>query len=524
MKKVILVVLDGWGISSETNGNAIANSITPNMDEFMSYYPHTTLQASSIAVGLPWGDSGNSEVGHMIMGAGKIVYQNLPRVSLAIQDRSFFDNEALLRAINHYKKYNSKIHVMGLLGDGGVHSHTDHLYAILELLKIHKVEKNDVCIHVFTDGRDTNPRAAVKFISELNRNIAEECWPGRVTSIIGRYFAMDRNKSWERTGLAYHCLVNLVGVRETDPIMTLEKYYEKDITDEFVNPVLIADHDGNLEKIKENDSVIFFNIREDRARQITEAFTATDFNKFDRGEKIPNLLFTTMIDYDKDLDINVVFAQERIENPLGKIISNSGLKQLRIAETEKYAHVTYFFNGGREEPFKDEFRILIPSPSVAQYDQTPEMSADTLTDQLIKELSNDKLSFVLANYANADMVGHTGNLKATICAIEFIDICLGRLFKEAMNDNSTLIITGDHGNAEEIFNNQTGEKITEHSSNPVPFILINNELRFKIEREKSTEQRIGGMLSDIAPTILEIIGIEIPKEMTGKSLLDYLQK
>ncbi|MCK5332545.1 2,3-bisphosphoglycerate-independent phosphoglycerate mutase [Candidatus Parcubacteria bacterium] len=523
MKKIILVVLDGWGINSEETGNAIANSQTPNMNEFTNYYPSTELQASGIAAGLPWGEVGNSEVGHMIMGAGKIIYQNLPKVSLSIQDRSFFDKKALLDAIDHSKNNNSKLHIIGLLGDGGVHSHIDHLYAILELLKISKINKDDVCIHAFTDGRDTSPKSAVKFISELQRNIKEENFPGKITSIMGRYYAMDRNKSWDRTGLAYHCLVNSVGVKETDPKIALEKYYEKNITDEFINPTLISDDNGNFEQIKKNDSVIFFNIREDRARQITRAFTAVDFDGFDRGEKIPNLHFTTMIEYEKDLDTTVVFSPNNVEYPLGKILSESGLKQLRIAETEKYAHVTYFFNGGREEPFKNEFRMLVPSPSVAQYDQAPEMSADMITDQIIKELARDEFNFILVNYANADMVGHTGNLKATVSAVEFVDKCLGRLYKEAMNNNDTILITGDHGNAEEIFNVQTGEKITEHSSNPVPFILINNNVRYKEAKIDNPKQGIGGMLSDIAPTILEIFELSKPQEMTGRSLLDSLQ-
>ncbi len=482
MKKIILVVLDGWGINSETTGNAIANAHTPNMDEFKNYYPSTELQASGIAVGLPWGEVGNSEVGHMIMGAGKIIYQNLPKVSLAIQDRSFFDKKALTDAINHSKKNNSKLHIIGLLGDGGIHSHIDHLYAILELLKINKVDNDSVCIHAFTDGRDTSPKSAIKFISELQKNIKEENLPGKITSIMGRYYAMDRNKTWERTGLAYHCLVNSVGIKETNSVTALEKYYEKDITDEFINPTLIADNNGDFEQIKENDSIIFFNIREDRARQITEAFTANDFNKFDRGRKIPNLHFTTMIEYEKNLDVSVVFPPDNVEFPLGKILSDNGLKQLRVAETEKYAHVTYFFNGGREDPFKNEFRILVPSPSVDQYDKAPEMSADMITDQILKELDKDEFNFILINYANADMVGHTGDLKATVSAVEFVDKCLGKLYKEAMANNDTILITGDHGNAEEIFNVQTGEKITEHSSNPVPFMLINNNIRYEEEK------------------------------------------
>ncbi|MCK4592468.1 2,3-bisphosphoglycerate-independent phosphoglycerate mutase [Candidatus Parcubacteria bacterium] len=522
MKKVILTILDGWGISEERNGNAIANASTPNMDTFTSFYPGTILQASGMAVGLPWGEMGNSEVGHMILGAGKILYQNLPKVSLSIQDGSFFENKVLIETVNHAIKNNSTIHVMGLLGTGGVHSHTDHLYAVLEFLKMSKIENKQVCIHIFTDGRDADPRSAIKFISDLQKNMKEENWPGRIMSIMGRYYAMDRNKNWDRTKLAYYCLVNAVGNKEKDPIHALEKCYENDITDEFIKPTLIIDENNNFKPIKENDAIIFFNIREDRARQITKAFVNDDLKDFDRGGKLLNIKFTTMIEYEKGLDASVIFPPENIEHPLGKVLSEAGAKQLRIAETEKYAHVTYFFNGGREEPFENEFRALIPSPSVAQYDQVPEMSADMITDHVVREIAGDKFDFILINYANADMVGHTGNFNAAISAIEFIDKCLGRLYEAALNNNATLIITADHGNAEKMFNPRTGEKITEHTTNPVPFIMINNKNKFNEPKEIESYSGVGGMLVDVAPTILEILGIQKPEEMTGRSLLDSL--
>ncbi len=522
MKKVILTVLDGWGISNETVGNAIANASTPNMDDFMGYYPGTILQASGIAAGLPWGKMGNSEVGHLILGAGRILYQNLPRVSLAIQDKTFFKNEVLFGAVRHAKDNNSNIHLMGLVSDGGVHSHIDHLYALLEFLKMNNVDGSKVFIHVFTDGRDTDPRDAVKFVSELIRNIKEENWPGRIASIMGRYYAMDRNKNWERTKLAYYCLVNAVGSVEKSPVEALEKCYRNGITDEFIKPILIADGNNNFGLIKEKDAVIFFNIREDRARQLTKAFVLDPFDEFDRGEKLPNLYFATMVEYEKGLPVNVVFPPEDIKYPLGRVLSEAGKKQLRIAETEKYAHVTYFFNGGREEPFKNEFRILIPSPSVAKYDLAPEMSANLITDQVVNEIAADRFDFILVNYANADMVGHTGNYQAAIKAIETVDRCLGRLYEAAMKNRMTLIITADHGNAEEMFNLRTGEKVTEHSTNPVPFVIIERDNRLSERKPDDSSAAVGGMLSDVAPTILEIFGIPKPEEMTGRSLLDSL--
>lgn len=523
MNKVVLVILDGWGVNKETNGNAIANADTPNMNNFISYYPNTILQASGMAAGLPWGRMGNSEVGHMLLGAGKILYQNLPKVSLAIQNRKFFESKELLKTTDHIKKNNSYMHIMGLVSDGGVHSHIDHLYAILEFLKINSIAPDHVCIHIFTDGRDTDSKSAIKFISDLQKNIESENLPGKITSIIGRYYAMDRNKNWDRTQMAYRCLVNSVGNKEKNPIDALSKYYARDITDEFIKPTLIIDENNNYRPIKDNDAIIFFNIREDRARQLTKAFVVDDFNDFDRGGKLSNIEFTTMIEYEKGLNANVVFPPENIEYPLGKVLSKAGLKQLRIAETEKYAHVTYFFNGGKESPFENEFRILIPSPSVSKYDQTPEMSADIITDQALKEIMNNRFNFILINYANADMVGHTGNFKAAIKAVEFVDQCLGRLYEAAIKNNATLVITADHGNAEEMFNVRTGEKITGHSTNPVPFILINKDN--KLENKKDTEsyfQEIGGMLIDVAPTVLEILDIKKPREMAGRSLLDSL--
>ena len=519
----MLVILDGWGISEEKVGNAIANASTPNMNIFKKFYFYTNLQASGMSVGLPWGSMGNSEVGHLILGAGKILYQNLPRVSLAIQEKTFFRNEVLLKAIIHATKNNSNIHLMGLASDGGVHSHLDHLYALLELLKASGIDKDKVFIHIFTDGRDTNPKSATGFVSDLIKNIKEENWPGKIASIMGRSYAMDRNKNWEKTKLAYYCLVNGVGKKENDPISALEKYYASETTDEFIEPTLITDGNNNFNLIKENDSVIFFNFREDRARQLTKSFALDDFSDFDRGKKLANLHFTTMVEYEKGLPVNVVFPAENVEYPLGRVLSEIGIKQLRIAETEKYAHVTYFFNGGKEEPFKGEYRVIVPSKQTASYDQIPEMSAKEITDQIIKKMESGVFNFILANYANPDMVGHTGNYKATIKAIEFVDQCLGRLYKSAMENSFTLIVTADHGNAEEVVNPKTGEKITEHTINPVPFVIINAQS--KLDKEKSLnnginyENNINGMLCDVAPTILDLMEIKKPAGMTGESLL-----
>lgn len=518
----MLVVLDGWGISAEPSGNAISNAATPNMDAFMKYYPNTILQASGIAAGLPWGKMGNSEVGHLILGAGKTLYQNLPRVSLSIQDKTFYSNDVLLNSIAHSIDNNSNIHIMGLLSDGGVHSHIDHLYAILEMLKMNRVASEKVFIHIFTDGRDTETTAGLKYLSELNRNIKEENWPGHIASIMGRYYAMDRNQTWDRTKLAYYCLANLVGVKELDPKLALEKSYAENVTDEFIKPTIFPDKFNNFTPIKENDSIIFYNIREDRARQLTKAFALDEFTSFDRGAKIENLYIATMMEYEKGLPVNVVFPPEIVANPLGKVISDNGLRQLRIAETEKYAHVTYFFNGGKESPFENEYRTLVPSPSVSTYDQTPEMSADTLTETAVKDIDSGRFDFILLNYANADMVGHTGNFKQAVKAIEFIDVCMGRIYEACMRNDFTLLITADHGNAEEMFNPKTGEIMTEHTTNPVPFIAISKDNKFPTPRKYDIDMRVGGMLSDVAPTVLDVMGLAKPEEMTGRSILDNL--
>jgi len=522
MKKVVLAILDGWGISPEKTGNAIKNAQTPNINNLLSYYPNTNLQASGISVGLPWGKMGNSEVGHLTIGAGKVLYQNLPRVTISIQDKSFFKKEALLSSIQHAKDSGSTIHLMGLLSNGGVHSHINHLYALLEMLKQGGMPKERVLIHVFTDGRDVDPNSGMGFVTELEENIEKEDFPGRVASIMGRYIAMDRNENWDRTQKAYYCLVNGVGIQTSDARTAIQDSYKKGVTDEFIEPILVRDQNGDIGTIKQNDSIIFFNIREDRARQITKSFTLDSFDFFDRGSKIQNLDFTTMVEYEKGLAAKVVFPPEEIKDPLGKLISNAGMKQFRIAETEKYAHVTYFFNGGEETPFPEEHHMLIPSPNVNSYDTTPQMSAEEITEGTVKAIEEGQYDFILVNFANPDMIGHTGNLEAAIKAVEFVDKCVGKIYETIMQNNTVLLVTADHGNAEEMVSLQSGDKITEHSINPVPFILVDPERQYEMPQSLNEKDKPGGILSDIAPTVLEILDLDKPIEMTGTSLLDSI--
>ena len=521
MKQVILVILDGWGVSPERRGNAIANAKTPNYDRLMRFCPNTLLQASGIAVGLDWNEMGNSEVGHTTIGAGKVLYQNLPRVNLAIKDGSFFKNKALLETINRAKETNANLHLMGLLSDGGVHGHINHLYALLELVKSQKFDPERVFIHIFTDGRDTEPTKGIKFISELLENIKSGEAIGKIASIVGRYYAMDRNNNWERTKIAYNGIVNGEGEKTSDPISAVKKSYQNNITDEFIKPIIVLDEQEKSHSVNSFDSIIFFNTREDRARQITKAFVMPDFDKFEQKFVLPKIQFCAMIEYEKGLPINVAFPPEKVSCPLGKAISDAKLNQLRIAETEKYAHVTYFFNGGREKPFKNEYRTLVPSPSVESYDEVPEMSAAEITNETIKAIKSNKFSFILINYANSDMVGHTGNFRAAVQAIEFIDQCLGKLCEAALNFHNVLLITADHGNSEEMINPLTGEILTTHTSNPVPFILVDPENKPLKNGEAST--KIEGMLGDIAPTVLELLEIPKPEEMTGRSLLGVLR-
>lgn len=519
-KPVVLVVLDGWGLGKNDQGNAIAAAKLPTIEKFNAYYPHLALQASGISVGLPWGEVGNSEVGHMTLGAGKILYQSMPRITMAVQSGEFFLNATFLKAIDNAKKNKAAVHLMGLVGKGGVHSYVDHLYALLELMHNQKMEK--VFLHIFTDGRDSSPTSAVDSLTELQKRM-KLLKVGKIATLCGRYFAMDRNNNWDRTEKAYTNMTEGSGQKIEDPLQYLRDSYAKKIFDEYLEPAVVTEGGQPVATINDNDSVIFFNFREDRARQITEAFVLPGFAKFKRKQQ-KNLDFVTMTQYEVGLPVSIAFPPERVEEQLGNIISQKNLHQLRIAETEKFAHVTYFFNGGLEEPYPLEDRKIIPSVTTDSFDKVPQMSAGEITDKVIDAVNSDKYSFILMNYANADIVGHTGNRAATIKAVEFIDACLARLTPAVLAKNGCLLITADHGNAEELTNNLTGEVDTEHSVNPVPLWFITSENhRSKPQAATTESSEASGLLSDVAPTVLELMGLSKSKEMTGESLLPLLK-
>jgi 2,3-bisphosphoglycerate-independent phosphoglycerate mutase len=495
------------------------------MNQLTAEYPSITLQASGEAVGLPWGEMGNSEVGHINLGLGRILYQDLPRINKAISDDIFYKNKALLKAVRHVKKNKSQLHLLGLVSNGCVHSSIEHLHALIVLAKEQGLSQ--VYIHAILDGRDTIYNSGLNFIAEVERSIAEY-GIGEIATISGRFYAMDRDNHWDRVARAYLAITEGVGNKAESSQKAIEESYKKKIYDEEFAPTVI-NHNGQP-RLKEglvadDDAIIFFNYRADRARQITKAFVLPSFEKFVRPKYLRNLFFVAFTEYEKDLPIEVAFLPERIKNTLGEIISKAGLKQLRIAETEKYAHVTYFFNGGVEEKSKGEAHELVPSPAVASYDLKPEMSAYEVTEKLIKAIKSDEYDFILVNFANADMVGHTGSLNATIKAIEVIDKCLGKIVKEVLSKDGCLIITADHGNAESVFNMQTGTIDKEHSSNPVPFILVGKQFEGRSIGVKDAPggnlslTQPQGILSDVAPTILKIMGLEKPREMTGRSLI-----
>jgi 2,3-bisphosphoglycerate-independent phosphoglycerate mutase len=521
MKPVVLVVLDGWGISNNSKGNVLKETSLPTIEKLNNHYPMTTLQASGISVGLFWGESGNSEVGHMDLGAGKIVYQNLPRITLSIQDRSFFSNATLLKAMESVKKKGSNLHLMGLVGQGSVHSYMEHLFAILEMAK-EKGLTNNVFIHAFTDGRDSPQTSGTKTIKDLQDHI-KSLGIGKIASLCGRNWAMDRNNNWDRVEKAYRLMTEGKGVEASDPIKCLEESYAKEITDEYIEPSIMVENGKPIAIVKDNDAVIFFNFREDRAREITKAFVLPGFENFKR--KILKINFITMVEYERDLPVEIAFPPVELEGGLGEIISKHKLKQLRIAETEKYAHVTYFFNGGKEEPFSGEDRLLVPSPAVSKFDEAPEMSAALITEKVLSAIEKDKYDFILMNYANADMVGHTGNEKACIVAVQAVDKNLAQLIPAVLKKGGCLLITADHGNVEEIKNYHTGQVDTEHSTNPVPLWLVtpNNHRDKKSEEIVRQQSEVGGLLSDVAPTVLELMGIEKPRDMNGESLLAMLK-
>ena len=496
---LLLAILDGWGWTNKKIGNAIYYAKTPNMDKYMRKYPHALLNTSGINVGLPPNQMGNSEVGHTNIGAGRIVYQMPLRILNAIKDGSFFKNKVLKNAMKKAK--NRRLHLMGLIGNGGVHAMMEHLYALLEMAK--KEGAKDAKIHCFLDGRDTPPKSAYEHIKELEKNL-KKVGIGEIASLVGRYYAMDRDNRWDRIKMAYDMLVEGKGKRASSAEEGIKNAYKNGETDEFVKPIVVGDLQDS--RIKDNDVVIFFNFRPDRARELTKAFVDSNFNAF--PHKPVKIHFVALTRYYKELKADVAFEEEEIKNTFGEVISKNGLKQLRIAETEKYAHVTYFFNGGREKPFEGEDRCLIPSPKVATYDLKPEMSAYSVTEELIKRIKSKKYDVIILNYANPDMVGHTGVWNAAIKAVETVDECLGKVIDVLMEEKGIALITADHGNAEEMFD-ENGNPKTSHTTNPVPFIIVG---------KKGIKLR-NGILADIAPTMLDLLGIEKPKEMTGKSLI-----
>jgi len=519
-KPVVLMILDGWGLSTNVQGNVLRETSLPTVEKLDKFYPMTTLQASGISVGLFWGESGNSEVGHMALGAGKILYQNLPRITLSVQDRSFFSNESLLKAFKRVKEKGSSLHLMGLVGEGSVHSYMEHLYALVEMAKQNEI--SNLYIHAFTDGRDSAPTSGTKSIKDLQARLAM-LETGKIASLCGRNWAMDRNNNWDRIEKAYHLLVEGKGIPCDDPIQALQDSYAKDITDEYIEPTVVMENGKPVATVQNGDSVIFFNFREDRARELTKAFVLPGFSDFSR-EKL-DLEFVTMTEYEKDLPVSIAFPPEILRNGLGEIISKNNLKQLRISETEKYAHVTYFFNGGKEEPWSGEDRILIPSPAVSKFDETPEMSAPLITEKLLQAIESEKYDLIVVNYANADMVGHTGNEEACREAVKCVDKSLSMIVPAVLKKGGCLLVTADHGNVEELKNIYTGQINTEHTSNPVPFWFVapDNHREKKPEEVARQQAEIGGLLNDIAPTILELLNIEKPRDMNGESLLSILK-
>ena len=507
-KPTVLLILDGYGERKEKDGNAIALANTPVMDKLKKEFPYVEGQASGLFVGLPDGQMGNSEVGHMNMGAGRIVYQELTRITKAIEDGDFFENKALKEAVEHCKKENTALHFMGLVSSGGVHSHIGHIYGLLELAKRAGLKK--VYLHAFLDGRDTPPDSGKSFLMDVEKKM-QELGVGEIATISGRYYAMDRDKNYDRMEKAYRAMVDGTGEKASSVEEAIDASYAKKVYDEFVLPTVI-EKDGAVHTVSDGDAMIFFNFRPDRAREICHAFCDDEFNFFNRGAR-KKVFFVCFTDYDPTIpNKRVAFEKEEIHNTLGEVVSNLGKNQLRIAETEKYAHVTFFFNGGKEEPYENEDRILVPSPKeVPTYDLKPEMSCYTVTEKLTEAIRSGKYDLVVANFANPDMVGHTGVLPAAIKAIEVVDECMGKVVDAVESMHGNLFILADHGNADIMIDEKTGEPYTAHTTNPVPFILVSDE-KHKL--------REGGCLADVAPTLLELMEIPQPKEMTGKSLLE----
>lgn len=538
-KPLLLVILDGWGHAPPGEGNAVSQAYTPNMDRYFKGYPHTLLSASGEAVGLPHGEAGNTETGHLNIGAGRIVLQDLPRINMSIADGSFFKNTAFLNAIEHVKSNKSRLHLLGLIGAGGVHSNIEHFFALLHLAKEHRI--NDLVIHAFTDGRDSPPTSALTYIRQFQEKL-KNYDSARIASVSGRYYALDRDQRWLRTKKVYLALTKGEAHKSSSPEEAVNNSYSRGITDEFIEPTLIIN--SQIKKpllIEENDSVIFINFRIDRPRQLTKAFVLPNFEEssntkhgfdpytvkylkkhqavydmrahpFTRGKRIKNLFFVTMTEYERGLPVSVAYPPQPVDNPLGQVLSQHNLKQLRIAESEKERFVTYYLNGLREDPFAGEDLIIVPSPQVKTYDLEPQMSAPELTEAVIERISEGMYDIIFINYANPDMVAHTGNLQAAVDACQVVDGCLSQLVDKTLKTNGALIVTADHGNAESMLSPKTGEPLTEHSTNQVPFILIGKFFSKKLSLAE-------GVLADIAPTMLQILKIAKPKEMTGKSLI-----
>jgi 2,3-bisphosphoglycerate-independent phosphoglycerate mutase len=524
-KPLLLIILDGFGISLEKEGNPVSHAKTPNFEELDNFFPLTALQASGVAVGLPWGEPGNSEVGHLTIGAGRIIYHHLPRIISSIRDGSFFKNSAFLKAAEHVRKNNSRLHIAGLISSGSVHSYIDHLYALLDFTKDEKVE--NVLIHIFSDGKDSPPTSEAEFLEKLEKRMISD-WPqARFASVMGRFFAMDRDNKWDRTQIAYELLTKGKGEKITSVPNYIRYSYEKGITDEFIEPAMIqlSTPDRRPPTVQDGDALIFINFREDSMRQISHAFADERFGHFER--QLPrNFLLVTMTQYEKSL--NALYAYPALESewPLARVISEKNLRQLHIAETQKYAHVTYFLNLGREKPFPNEDWILVPSQDVSRTEERPEMRAPEITQKILENMRS--YDVIIANFANADMIGHSGDFEAAVRAVEILDESIGKLTKAVVESGAVMIITADHGNIELKRNLLTGEKLTKHSLNPVPFYLVGSSFRRKSARSRAEisalKKNVNGILTDVAPTLLELLEIKKPEEMTGKSLLDTLRR
>ena len=507
-KPVVLMILDGYGLNDKCEANAVCEGKTPVMDQLMSQCPFVKGQASGMAVGLPEGQMGNSEVGHLNMGAGRIVYQELTRITKSIQDGDFFENKAFMAAVENCKKNDSALHMFGLVSDGGVHSHITHIYGLLELAKRNGLSK--VYVHCFLDGRDTPPASGKDYVAALEAKMAE-LGVGKVATVAGRYYAMDRDKNWDREEIAYKALTKGEGVQAESAVAGIQASYDNGKTDEFVMPMVVMENGAPVATIKDGDSVIFYNFRPDRAREMTRIFCDDEFTGFDRGERVKTT-FVCFTDYDETIGNKLVaFHKVQLHNTFGEYLAAHNMTQARIAETEKYAHVTFFFNGGVEEPNKGEDRILVKSPKVPTYDLQPEMSAPEVCEKLVAAIKSEKYDVIIINFANPDMVGHTGVEAAAIKAVEAVDECVGKAVEALKEVDGQMFICADHGNAEQLVDYETGEPYTAHTTNPVPFILVNADPKYTL--------RENGCLADIIPTLIQLMGMEQPAEMTGKSLL-----